>query len=428
MVYRRMYKRPHLHLFSFPSIIFCLAFLFLIFQAGVHAQDIEAERKEKQSQLQVKIQENQIKIRKLQSGIEDQQKGVLQTQEKERSILSDIENLDQNLHKMTRRLSDLDHRMQEQQSLIFSLENQLQEIRTKSTAVQRHVEKRISAYYKLGKIDLMNITFSTRTLPELLRFHDSFQNVIEYDQQVMTDYHKIIRELESTHESLGLEKGLLEEFITQAQSKKEAISQAREEKELLLENVKNQAVLHEQAIEELKSATQNLAESLLKMKKQEKLYDQGFFLNKGRHIAPVTGTISSLFNEERINHFGITRKNPGISMEAEDGEKIHAIFDGKVIYAGYLKGYGNTVIIDHGYNYFSVTSRIERYITAKGARVKKNTVIGIMGSTATILDSGLYFEIRHNDQPLDPLEWLDNKKLKFANGHKKPSHTTAGQL
>lgn len=381
-----------------------------------HAVDNEALRKEEQRKIKERIHENQIKIQRLQAGLENQQEGVEKTKEQEKGVLAEIEELDTKLLEMAQRLEDLNNRMAEQQILIATKEEELGVVREKSNKVQLHMQKRIGAYYKLGKIDLLNITFSTRTLPELLRFHDSFQAVIEYDQHVMQSYRDGIEELERAREALTLERGLLEEFISQINDKKENINGARKEKAVLLNRVKTQTALHEQAIKELAEAKAALASSLLAMKKKERLFDQGFLLNKGDHIAPASGEISSLFNQEIINQFGITRKNPGISIDAADGVKIRAIYEGKVIYSGYLKGYGNTIIINHGYDYYTITSRIERLLVRKGTKVKRNDIIGIMGSTATILDDGLYFEIRLKDEPLDPIAWLNNDRLTFAKG------------
>lgn len=409
------------HSLLFSTVLLSAAWLpyCLLQPHSAIASDTEALRLQEQHKLQEQIEENQVKIQRLQSGLEDQREGVEKSLQKEKGILTELEDLDRHLLKMADRVRDLESRMTEQQELIETKEKQLDIIKVKSAKVEEHMLKRIGAYYKLGKIDLINITFSTETLPDLLRFHDSFQTVIEYDQQVMTTYRQSIDELERTTEALTLERGLLEEFISQASEKKLNIQETRKEKALLLNKVKTQAALHQQAISEIEEATAEVAASLLSMKEKEQLFDQGFLMNKGKHIPPIKGTISSLFDQERINQFGITRKNPGISIEAADGVKIHAIYEGKIIYAGYLKGYGNTVIIDHGYQYYTITSRIERLTAAKGTNVKRNDIIGIMGSTATILDDGLYFEIRLNDEPLDPLKWLNKEKLAFKS-HVKP--------
>ncbi len=398
----------------FFKVLVTLVFILTSLPCIQASEDVEKLRRQEKQIIKEKIEQNRIKIQRLQSGLETQKEGFERTQLQEKGILAELEDLDLQLFEMAERLQELKDRMDSQQILIATKEDELKAVRKKSLKVQQHMEKRVSAYYKLGKIDLINITFSTRTLPELLRFHDSFQDLIEYDQEVMKQYKQTIDELEAARRALKLEQGLLEEFITQANEKEEDIRQARQEKALLLERIANQAALHEQAIKEIREAKAELRASLLSLRKKEKLVDQGFLLNKGSHIPPVSGEVTSLFNEERKNQFGIKKKDPGIVIAAEDGAKIKAIYPGKVVYSGYLKGYGNTIIINHGYQYFTITSRIERMLAQKGSVVKRGSIIGIMGSTATILDNGLYFEIRHMDTSLDPLQWINSKTLTFA--------------
>lgn len=398
-------------MFSLTFMLVTAFSIFTWFPCLAAAEDVEQLRKKEQQIIRQKIEQNRIKIQRLQSGLETQQEGVERTRLQEKGILAELEELDLQLFEMGERLRRLQEQMSEQQKLIVTKEEELQEVREQSLKVQAHMERRVTAYYKLGKIDLINITFSTRTLPELLRFHDSFQNLIEYDKEVMHQYKQTITQIESAKKALHLEQGLLKEFIHQAGEKEEYIRIARQEKALLLERIGNQTALYEQAIKEIEEAKIELRTSLLSLRRKEKLVDQGFLMSKGSHIAPVNGAVTSLFNEKRKNHFGLTKKDPGIVIAAEDGTKIKAIYPGKVVYSGYLKGYGNTIIINHGYEYFTITSRIERMLASKGSVVKRGSTIGIMGSTATILDNGLYFEIRHRDTSLDPLQWINADSL-----------------
>ncbi len=363
--------------------------------------------------LEKNIEKHTINIKRLYDGVQSQKEGVEQNLLMEKGILAELEEIDLRLFKMVTRLKGLQNRMVEQEDLIRLKEIELYALKEKRQHVQAHLLKRMTAYYKLGKIDLINITFSTKTLPELLRFHDSFQSVIEYDQEIINEYRNSIEALESVREAFTLEKGLLEEFIVQAAEEQEAIVQARKIKEKLLTRVRTQAKLHQQAIKELEQAKDELTVTLKQLKDERMLYVQGFLYNKGKHIPPVNGEIISLFGQESTNRFGITRKPQGIALEAPDGTKVRSIFAGKVIYAGYLRGYGNTIIIDHGYNYYTITSRLERILVSKGKKLRRSDIVGIMGATATLLDEGLYFEIRLGDDPLDPLPWLNREKLTF---------------
>ncbi len=234
---QRSYKSDML---GWLLIVFSLIFFST---TPLSAEDVERMRKEEKKRLETQIQRNQIKIQRLQSGLEDQKEGVERSKLQEKGILSELKELDLRLLKMGDRLRELEERKADQQRLIAEKELELGEVRNRTETVQLHMQNRIGAYYKLGKIDLINITFSTKTLPEMLRFHDSFQTVIEYDQDVIKQYRTTAKELESTKEALTLERGLLDEFILQANENEASILAARQEKARLLNRVKNQSAL-----------------------------------------------------------------------------------------------------------------------------------------------------------------------------------------
>ena len=72
------------------------------------------------------------------------------------------------------------------------------------------------------------------------------------------------------------------------------------------------------------------------------------------------------------------------------------------------------VIIDHGMDYYSITSRIEEISVKEGDIVEEGDVIGTTGNIATLFEKGLYFEIRHGTQPVDPLEWISREGLTLS--------------
>ncbi len=307
------------------------------------------------SKQQLDISNFRIKISRLQKEISNQEESISQTRAKEINILGELEKLDKKLTQQKNKLDTLEDKKLKQQTLIDAEAKALREIHSQKNHVKEHLKKRITAYYTMGDIGLLNVSFSTKTLPELLKFHDAFDALIRYDQNVIKAYKKTIRELEKAKKVLRLEKGVLLDFIHQTVEETAVLEKTRLQKNNLLTQVRTQTKLHQQAAREMQLASEKLSNSIVAIKNKNQLYEQSFLLNKGSLPPPVDGILITLFQQEKRNKLGVARKSNGIELRAPDGTKIIAVGNGNVIFAGYLRGYGNTVIIHHGFQYFTVT-------------------------------------------------------------------------
>ena len=79
---------------------------------------------------------------------------------------------------------------------------------------------------------------------------------------------------------------------------------------------------------------------------------------------------------------------------------------GTVVFADWLRGFGNLIIVDHGDHYLSVYGNNEALLKSVGSNVRGGDVIAAIGSSGGASESGLYFELRHEGQALDPLKWV----------------------
>ncbi len=377
------------------------------------------ERKTEKVKIEQGIKKYQINIRRLEEGLEEQQEHIESTQKKERAILAEIQEIDARLFEQQEKLEVLEERIKVQRELITRKNNEIEHVQLRKEGVQNHLQRRIQAYYKMGSVGFINVAFSARSLPELLNFHESFEVLITYDQAIIAAYRLSISELKKSVEALVIEEALLEEFIYQNKSEQDKINGLKQEKEVLLSRVKTQSQLHEKAIAELEEAAKSLTASLKTLQKQDEKLDQTFLYSKGKIPPPVSGTLVSGFKEEVMNRLGIKTISQGIAIKAPNGTVIRAVHEGVVTFSGYLRGYGNTVIVNHGYQYYSICSRIERIFAQKGQKVEEGAEIGITGDTATLMSEGLYFEIRKDSTPLDPLKWLDRSTLQMKSDKKQ---------
>ena len=121
---------------------------------------------------------------------------------------------------------------------------------------------------------------------------------------------------------------------------------------------------------------------------------------QGRMKLPVTGEIAGRFGEQRNE--GTTWK--GVFIRTERGQPVHAVADGRVVYADALRGFGNAIIVDHGGNYLTVYTGLANMSRGVGDRIKAGDTLGTTGALDSG-QSGLYFEIRYLGKPINPLTW-----------------------
>ncbi|MDH3330055.1 MAG: peptidoglycan DD-metalloendopeptidase family protein [Desulfobulbaceae bacterium] len=359
----------------------------------------------------IPIKRYEQNIQKLQSGIEIHLGKLQVSGEKEFSLLGDIENIDKKVALQKIRLNVMEERLTSQKDLLLIKIRDLKETQKNRDKITHHLQERLHAFYLMGKTGVLNVTFSTRTLPELMLFNDSFQSLLAYDKSLVEHYREAIAQLVLAKESHEQESALLDEYIKDAREEKIALDTIRKEKSQLLHRVKSEKVLYEQALKEMKTAEFDLQQSLTEMQEKKTYILQGFVIKKGKMPPPVAGHVVSLFGAPVGD-----KKDPavtalGITIDAEDGAPLHTIFAGKVLFAGYRRGYGNMVIIDHGMDYYSITSRMEKISVKEGDIIDEGAVIGKAGDIATLFEKGLYFEIRHGTNPVDPLEWISKEGL-----------------
>jgi septal ring factor EnvC (AmiA/AmiB activator) len=126
---------------------------------------------------------------------------------------------------------------------------------------------------------------------------------------------------------------------------------------------------------------------------------------KGRLASPVHGRVPT-FGRVVDADFGTQTFRSGVVFDAALGTSVQAIAPGLVRFAGWFRGYGRLVILDHGDRYFTVSGHLGQLAVAVGDAVAAGEEIGTVGDTGSLSGARLYFEIRQGSQPLDPGDWL----------------------
>ncbi len=251
-----------------------------------------------------------------------------------------------------------------------------------------------------------------RARAELIRQHRESLNHLhtlqEKTREQNNDLHQVKQERVAQKKTLETEKGARQQVLYKLseqirQQRKEIDTLVRDEKRLtrLIEKLARLAATAPKP----KPQTQpnNKTGQSVKEVADASLAGLNFPRLKGKLALPVAGEILSKFGQNREDG-GPAWK--GLFIRARQGHEVHSVGSGKVAFADWLRGFGNLLIIDHGDGYLSLYSNNESLYKQPGDPVRAGDVVATVGSTGGQNEPGLYFELRHQGKPFDPLTWV----------------------
>jgi septal ring factor EnvC (AmiA/AmiB activator) len=384
---------------------------------------------------QQEIIEKNARIRKLQEGIIDHKIKILGSRKKERTLIGELEKIEKELQVQKNMLATLRTESGKQELLLSDKQEYLRQVLTEKRAHQVHVKTRLASYYRMGSVGLMNVLFSSESLPELLDFQEYFGIMVQRDHAIIQKYLAQLKESNRAREEHAREKLRLMKLADEVKVNEQELKRIRGEKNFLLKKVNTEQHLYEQAVLEIEEAAADLAVTLQriqtaaepkhvtpkpspkietekkKLPQKAPVVQDGFTGQKGLLDPPVQGIVITRFGQKVKGKFDSSTITNGIDIRVKSGVEIKAVYDGKIIHSGYLRGYGNLIILDHGQQYFSLISRAADFYKKEGTRVAAGEVIGITGEGDPLYGEGLHFEIRKGSNPEDPLLWMKKNAL-----------------
>jgi len=158
-----------------------------------------------------------------------------------------------------------------------------------------------------------------------------------------------------------------------------------------------------QYVAELQQAQAALQEAVVNM--GDTPPDLPFAPFRGTLDWPVRGRVVTRFGPSREGRFGTSIVRNGVEIAAAEGTAVRAVHGGRVAYAAPFAGFGTLVIIDHGNQSFTLYGHLREAVVERDTRVARGHTVGVVG-VAPAASAALYFEVRVDGRPVDPLQWL----------------------
>jgi septal ring factor EnvC (AmiA/AmiB activator) len=200
--------------------------------------------------------------------------------------------------------------------------------------------------------------------------------------------------------------------------KREDLAAARTSKGKMLQDIRTRQESEEQALQGMVQMERDLT-ALLGRVGDETSPSRGLENFRGLLGWPVPGPVAIPFGNVRHPKFHTQVPHQGLEIACDPGTEVRALFEGKVVFSDWLRGYGEMIVIDHGGEYLSVYGQLGERLAGAGQEVRRDEVIARSGPEGPWGMTGLYLEIRRHGEPLDPLPWLRQSGRRSAVTEKK---------
>lgn len=294
---------------------------------------------------------------------------------------------------------------------LAGLESQQTQQRKELSEQQRHLNQQVRAAYLLGRQQQLKLLLSQEDPQEIGRslvyyhyLNSARQQRIQTVQQTLADLRRLQTEIETTLDELD---------------------QSRSQQQQLLTTLGEQASLRHQALARLRKDIRQGGDDLGRMQRDEArlqallkdlrtaladvektLGGQTPFGELKKHLNwPAPGQLAARFGQPRSP--GLRWR--GVFIAAPENQPVMAVSHGRVAFADWLRGFGLLIIVDHGEGYMTLYGHNQALYQDVGDWVEAGQVIAGTGDSGGQARTGLYFELRKNGKPLDPLKWLAGK-------------------
>jgi murein hydrolase activator len=328
----------------------------------------------------------------------------------------------------TRKLRLSSQRLAELKTELTRLHSESETTRTKVEAHQAALAQLLVEMHRAGEHEALKLLLDGRDPGEIARELRYFGYLAQARARVIASLREELATLGALTARVRNKSAELTQVQAEQVAEKARLEKERAKRSRLLQALSRQIETQRREISTLKEDEARLArlierlKKIISKKKSEKptpkpppavnrqLPDADdsspFAQLKGKLKLPVKGELGHLFGSPRENG-GLLWK--GIFILAKAGEQVRAIASGTVVYSDWLRGFGNLLIVDHGSGYMSLYGNNESLYKQAGEAISAGDVVSIVGNSGGSADSGLYFELRHQGKPLDPMGWVTLK-------------------
>ena len=359
-------------------------------------------------------------INAMKKEMDDLRTKIRKTNTKEITTAKRITNLDEEIALVSKLIQSLKNEEQKTKNRVQILEKEIKSKEEELELLKLRYEQRVVNTYMRGRLSNLEKVLSSTSWRQAVYRTQYLKVISEIEQEMTKQIESLL--IQISKQKLELESVLRNNLALKREKRKQMsslrkmrikrkkeLTRIRQDKNALANYIQEKSA----GIKQLEGIIKKVLEDKARFERekrirqqQEALETKSFNTLRGQLPWPASGRVISKFGKQWNAKLKTTTDNPGIDIKGKPGSAIRSILNGVVTTITYIRGYGTTVIIDHGGGFYTVYSHVTNIQTHVDSEVRSGDVIAYMGDSGSINGSKLHFEIWGKGQKLNPEKWL----------------------
>jgi murein hydrolase activator len=361
-------------------------------------------------------------LKELRDRIESLQKQLSESEETRAEAAEALNQSERAIGQTLRKLDELVSRRRQASAAVSKLQGQANAVQEEIASEQAALGKLLYRQYVGGQSDVLKLVLNRQDPNEIARQFRYLRYVSIARSELLAGLRSHLAQLEALSEETRRKGNELRALQAEETRQMRRLESEKSQHESVYVQVSSAIAKDRKQLSTLKQDEKRLTQLMQRLAAKSARKKSGrkaaigvppdfdpdtgsgpFRMLKGRLPLPVIG--------ELVNRFGTPREDSGMSWKglfiaAKSGQEVKAIAGGKVVYSDWLRGFGHLLILDHGDGYMSLYGNNARLLKRTGEDTRAGDSIAAAGNSGGNLDSGLYFELRYQGKPFDPLAWI----------------------
>lgn len=344
----------------------------------------------------------------IRKAVRAEEKKLLAVRKEERDVIRELDRFNASLSRARKKERELNRELAAVEAKVSEALKAKSRVEADIRVGRKRLMARLVAYHKLNQIGEMNTFAASGSFHDMVVKKRALVRILGSDAVLLTRYTALLRERKGVEAQLAAERSALAAAASEHGKVLADVEARYRKRAAMLKEVREKEKLSLAAIAEMKEAERLLEAKVAELAKARKALSSKnrFVRYKGLLKYPVTGKIVSSFGRHKDPRMNVTTFENGISIRTQRGEPVRAVSSGEVLFADWLQGYGNLLIINHGESWYTLYAHTDEMFKTKGDRVDAREVIATVGDSSLSGYPDLHFEIRHHGKPLNPGPWF----------------------